>query len=181
MTEVIGIKEIANHLEVTISTLHRLLWLGKLPATKTGDQWQFEKGSIDEWLGEQPIVKKASILVVDDEEMIRDLIRWIMEKRGHEVTLAVDGGEGLKLVEKQDYDMVFIDLKMPGMDGAELFSRIRMRKPYLPVVIITGYPGSDMMTRASHLGAFAVIEKPFEESKLIRAVDVFLKIGKLIR
>ena len=65
---------------------------------------------------------------------------------------------------------------MPVMDGAELFSRIKNIKPKLPVIIITGYPDSDMMSKALAQGPFGVMNKPFSESDIVAAVNTFLGI-----
>ena len=89
---------------------------------------------------------------------------------------AETGCEGLELVKQQDFGLVFIDLKMPGMDGAELFRQIKSIKPKLPVTIITGYPESDMMARALAQGPFGVMSKPFGESDIVAAVNNFLRI-----
>ena len=86
--------------------------------------------------------------------------------------------DGLELVKKQAFNLVFLDLKMPGMDGAELFRQIKTVKPGLPVTIITGYPESDIMERALAHGPFGVMEKPFGESDIVAAVNNFLRITK---
>ena len=84
--------------------------------------------------------------------------------------------EGLELVKQADFDLVFLDLKMPRMDGAELFRQIKIIKPKLPVVIITGYPDSDVMARALAQGPLGVMSKLFDESDIIAAVNSFLRI-----
>ena len=95
------------------------------------------------------------------------------------MTGAEASSEGLELVKQRNFDLIFLDLKMPGMDGAELFRQIRMIKPELPVTIITGYPDSDMMARALAQGPFGVMNKPFGESEIISAVDLFFRISKM--
>ena len=75
-----------------------------------------------------------------------------------------------------DFDMVFLDLKMPVMDGAELFRQIKTIKPDLVVTIITGYPESDLMARALDHGPFGVMNKPFIEQDIVGAVNNFLRI-----
>ena len=119
---------------------------------------------------------KASILVIDDEEVVRLLFKETLEELGHAVTVAETGFEGLELVKQYDFDMVFLDLRMPGMVGDELFGRIKEIKPGLSVTIITGYPDSDMMKRALAQGPFGVMNKPFSESDIIAAVNNFLRI-----
>jgi len=176
MTELMTLEEVAAYLRVTEKTIYRLLKRGGIPATKVGHQWRFNKASIDEWLHQNSVGTKASILVIDDEETIRLLFKETLEDSGHRVITADTGSQGLKLVKKQDFDLVFLDLKMPGMDGAELFRQIKTIKPKLPVTIITGYPDSDMMNRALAQGPFGVMNKPFGEQDIVAAVNNFLGI-----
>ena len=176
MAELMTVEEIAHYLRVTEKTIYRLLKRGKLPATKVGHQWRFDKNSIDEWLKQGSDGTMANILVVDDEEVIRAIFKDTLEELGHRVIVAETGSEGLELVKQTDFDLVFIDLKMPGMDGAELFRQIKTIKPQLPVTIITGYPDSDMMARALAQGPFGVMNKPFGESDIVTAVANFLHI-----
>jgi len=181
MTELMTLEEVASYLRVTDRTIYRLLKGGSIPATKVGQQWRFDKASIDEWLGQKSVRKQASILVVDDEEMIRKLFQDTLGEFGHTVIAVGTSSEGLELVKQSDFDMVFLDLKMPGMDGAELFRQIKTIKPNLPVVIITGYPDSDMMARALANGPFGVMNKPFSESDILAAVNSFIQAGKATR
>jgi len=176
MAELMTVQEVAEYLRVTGKTIYRLLGRGNISATKVGRQWRFDKASIDEWLSRSSVGAKATILVVDDEEIIRALFKEILEELGHTVIVAETGSEGLELVKQQDFDMVFLDLKMPGMDGAELFRQIKAIKPGLPVTIITGYPGSEIMARALAHGPFGVMNKPFGEQDIVAAVTNFLGI-----
>lgn len=181
MTELMTLEEVASYLRVTNRTIYRLLKGGSIPATKVGQQWRFDKASIDEWLGQKSVRKQASILVIDDEEMIRKLFQDTLGELGHTVIAVGTSSEGLELVKQSDFDLVFLDLKMPGMDGAELFAQIKTIKPKLPVTIITGYPDSEMMRRALAQGPFGVMCKPFGEPDIIRAIDTFLGMGKTRR
>jgi len=181
MTELMTVREVAAYLRVTKKTIYRLLRQSKIPATKVGHQWRFEKSSIDEWLQRSLVGAKATILVVDDEEIVRLLFKETLEDLGHRVIIAETGSEGLELVKQQDFDLVFLDLKMPGMVGDDLFGWIKAIKPRVPVTIITGYPDSGMMTRALAQGPFGVMKKPFGESDIITAVNIFLGITQRAR
>ncbi|MBE9482694.1 MAG: response regulator [Chloroflexi bacterium] len=174
MIELMTVREVAVYLRVTEKTIYRLLRQGKIPATRVGHSWRFDKALIDEWLHRSSIGAKAAILVVDDEEMIRVLFREVLENSGHSVTTAETGSKGLELVKQRDFALVFLDLKMPGMDGAELFRQIKAIKPRLSVTIITGYPDSELMAQALSYGPFGVMNKPFGESDIINAVNSFL-------
>ncbi len=175
MAKLMTLQEVADYLRVTKKTIYRLLRQGRIPAVKVGQQWRFYKVSIDEWLHQSSVEAKVNILVIDDEETVLSLIKETLEELGHRVIAAETGSEGLELVKQQDFGLVFLDLKMPGMDGAELFRRIKTIKPKLPVTIITGYPGSDLMARALAQGPFGVMNKPFGEADIVAAVDTFLR------
>ena len=178
MTELMTVEEVARYLRVTKKTLYRLLKQGRIPATKVGHQWRFDKDAIDKWLHQNPAGTRANILVIDDEEVIRSLFKETLEELGHRVIAVETGFEGLKLVKQQEFDLVFIDLKMPRMVGDDLFGRIKAIKPRLPVTIITGYPDSGMMARALAQGPFGVMNKPFSESDIVTAVTNFLRIAR---
>jgi len=177
MTELMTLEEVSRYLRVTRKTIYRLLGRGGIPATKVGHQWRFNKASIDGWLQEKSSGDDANILVVDDEAIIRALFKETLEELGHRVVAVATGFEALELVKKQDFDLVFLDLKMPMMVGDELLGHIKAMKPRLPVTIITGYSDSGMMKRALAQGPFGVMNKPFSESDIIAAVNTFLQIA----
>jgi DNA-binding NtrC family response regulator len=78
------------------------------------------------------------------------------------------------MIRGHDYDIVFLDLKLPGMDGAELFKQIRVIKPELPVTIITGYPDSEIMMHALASGPLGVMKKPFSTTDILTAVNNYV-------
>ncbi|MFC2016834.1 response regulator [Chloroflexota bacterium] len=176
MTKLMTVEEMASYLRVTQKTVYRLLKQGNIPAIKVGCQWRFEKDSIDEWLHQSSVRKKAVILVVDDKEAIWALLKETLEELGHTVVVAETSSEGLELVKQRDFDLVFLDLGMTGMDGAELFRQIKAIKPELPVTITTGYPDSKMMALALAQGPFRVMRKPFGEEDIVSTIDSFLRI-----
>jgi excisionase family DNA binding protein len=177
MNGLMTLEEIAAYLRVTKKTVYRLLDRHLITAKKVGHQWRFEKASIDAWL-RQNVSKTASILVIDDDETIRALFKDALEAEGHSVTAVGDSGQGLEMVKQQNFDFVFLDLIMPGIDGAELFKQIKAIKPRLPVTIITGYLDSDLMAKALASGPLGVIGKPFRGSDIIAAVNNYLHFGK---
>ena len=176
MPQLMTLEEVAAYLRVTKKTIYRLLERDSIPATKVGRQWRFDKDSIDDWLRQKSVGTKANILVIDDEEVIRSLFRDTLEELGHNVAAVSTASKGLELVKQRDFDLVFLDLKMPRMDGAELFRQMKMVKPKLSVTIITGYPDSEIMARALSQGPFGVMNKPFGESDIVAAVSNFLSI-----
>ena len=113
---------------------------------------------------------KARILVVDDEAAIRDSMRMILEYEGHECIVAANGQEALAAVEHDTPDLIFLDIKMPGMDGLEVLSRIRGMAETLPVVMISGHGTVATAVEATKLGAFDFIEKPPANDRILVTV-----------
>lgn len=122
---------------------------------------------------------KPRILVVDDEPAIRDTMRMILDYEGYETVLAASGHEGLAIVEKDPPDLMFLDIKMPGLDGLEALSRLRAINDTLPVVIVSAHGSSTTGLEAGRLGAFRFIEKPLSKDYVIDAVREGLELGNL--
>ncbi len=181
MTEIMTLEEVADFLRVTKQTIHRLLERRGIPAMRVGRQWRFDKASIDVWLRQSSAEIVANILVIDDDETLCALFQDSLQGDGHRVTVVSESSKGLELVRNRDYDLVFLDLKMPEMDGAELFRQIRVAKPDLPVTIITGYPDSDLMMSALAHGPLGVMKKPFRGSDILTALNNYLRFGMQIK
>ncbi len=181
MTELMTIKDLEHYLRFTKKTIYRLLKQRSIPAVKIGNKWRFDKVLIDRWLHQSMEQMKARILIIDDDELIRSLFKETLEGEGHTVITASNSLKALEYMKLWDFDLVFLDLKMPGMDGAELLKQIRSIKPKLSVTIITGYPGSEMMERALEQGPFGVMSKPFNGPDIITAVDSFLHTAQVRR
>ncbi len=120
----------------------------------------------------------ANILIVDDDPAVQITIRLILERAGHHVTAAGDGHTGLALFEASRFDLLFLDIFMPGMDGLETMRHIRVLQPALPIIVISGravapdaYAEPDFLKMATKLGAVASLQKPFRPDALLAAVD----------
>ncbi|HEY2432500.1 MAG TPA: sigma-54 dependent transcriptional regulator [Vicinamibacterales bacterium] len=110
---------------------------------------------------------KARILVIDDEAEIRRSVRMILEYEGYDVQEAASGPEGLALIEREPPDLVFMDIRMPGLDGLEALQKIREINEALPVVIISGHGTVSTAVEATKLGAFDFIEKPLASERVL--------------
>jgi len=110
---------------------------------------------------------KARILLVDDEAEIRRSVRMILEYEGYDVQEASSGPEALALIEREAPDLVFLDIKMPGVDGLEVLEKIKHVNETLPVVIISGHGTVSTAVEATKLGAFDFIEKPLASERVL--------------
>ena len=113
---------------------------------------------------------KPRILVVDDEAAVRDSLKMTLEYDGYDVTLAATGEEGVKLIEREARDLVFLDVKMPGMDGLEVLQKVRHLAEVTPIVVISGHGDISTAVEATRLGAFDFIEKPLERERVLVTV-----------
>ena len=112
-----------------------------------------------------------SILVVDDELLIRDLLYDFFQGQGWNITVAASGVKALKFLSEKEFDVVLTDLKMPEMGGIELTNQLRESHPDLPVVIMTGYPSLETAIDAIRCKVADYIVKPFNINKLYKSVQ----------
>ena len=103
---------------------------------------------------------KLQVLVIDDDAVVGRSFDRVLSDKGYEVSTALSGEEALETMENSKFDVVFTDIKMPGMDGLEVTERIKARCPWTPVVVITGYGTEDNEVKASVLGASGFVRKP---------------------
>jgi two-component system nitrogen regulation response regulator NtrX len=122
---------------------------------------------------------KPRILVIDDEAAIRDSLRMILEYEGYEFLGAPTGQEGLAAIERESPDLVFLDIKMPGMDGLEVLQRIKAVNETVPVVMISGHATVTTAVEATKLGAFDFIEKPLASERVLVTIRNALDRSRL--
>ena len=177
MAGLMTLEEVADYLRVTRKTIYRLLEKRAIPCTRVGHQWRFDREAVEAWLRQNSSGVAAKVLVIDDDETVCELFRDTLEGAGHSVMTAADPVTGLRLAKDKDINLVFLDLKMPIMDGAEVFKEIRTSKPSLPVTIITGFADSELMANAMQSGPFGVMKKPFTPADILTVVATYLHTG----
>lgn len=118
--------------------------------------------------------QRRKILVVDDDETNRLVVRVLMERRNYQVSEAANGPEAIDLVKAQPFDLVFMDLRMPGMDGLETTRRIREdhTDTTLPVVALTSHASPQHQARCCQEGMNAVLCKPLDSEQLDRLIEL---------
>ena len=117
------------------------------------------------------MAEKLRVLFVDDDPAASRLYKSYLSAEGHEVVIADSGIEAVEAAERNTFDVVVMDLNMPGLDGWMSMSLIKARRPKLPVVVLTGDTGKDLETRAKTAGAAGFLTKPCQPDRLIRALE----------
>ncbi len=125
---------------------------------------------------------KPQVLVVDDEEIIRKSLKRLLNKEELDVDLCPRGNEVIDTISKKKYDLMILDLKLPGIDGLELLKRIRATEENrdLMIIVITGYPEIDTAVKAIRLGAFDYIAKPFDIEQIRVVINRALQHRRLL-
>ncbi|HUN40706.1 MAG TPA: response regulator [Acetobacteraceae bacterium] len=112
------------------------------------------------------------ILVVDDDPVIGKSFDRVLSRKGYNVINAANGDEALHKLASEEYDAVFTDIRMPGMSGLEVAEHVRARRPWTPVVIITGYGSAENEARARAAGVSAFLRKPLSPEMIARSAAV---------
>src|SRR5262245_10357956 len=179
-------EEVLEYLQVNLRTVYRLIKAGKIPAVRVGRQWRFRKRDIDAWLDNQrprgggartppapprgtPSTARPRVLVVDDEASIRDLLPETLALAEYGVDAAGDGRSALERMRLYPYDLLIVDLRMPGMDGLAVIREAKRYKGDLPVLIITGFSNESSAIEAVNLGVAGYLTKPFRVPQVLAA------------
>jgi CheY-like chemotaxis protein len=127
----------------------------------------------------------ANILIVDDDPAVQVAIRIVLERAGHVVVVAGDGRKGLAIFDAENFDLLVLDIFMPGMDGLETMKLIHQKQPLIPILVISGRPISadsstapDFLKMAIKLGAISSLQKPFKPVELLAAVAGCLEAAR---
>jgi DNA-binding response OmpR family regulator len=119
----------------------------------------------------------ARILVIDDDRAVRSAVQLVLEHEGLQVHVADDGRAGLKILKAESFDLLIVDVFMPGMDGLETIRLVHEQKPDLPIIVMSGMafrtgsaPAPDFLSMATKLGAICSLKKPFRPRELMAVV-----------
>jgi len=120
-------------------------------------------------------LEKTNILVVDDLRSIRLTLGGILEDEGHNVVTAENGYQAIEAVRKTHFDVIFMDIKMPGINGVQTFREIKRIDPKAVVIMMTAYSAEDLVKEALEEGAYAIVYKPFDIDRIIAIIEEVLK------
>ena len=184
MENLMDIIQVAEYLQMNKMTVYKLARGGKIPAFRVASEWRFKKELIDQWLMNQlkgkPEIEKLgaemksgygkTVLVVDDEEVIRDFFSRTLT--GYKVLTASSGEEALNIIRKDRPDLVLLDIKMPGIDGIETLRKIKEIDRNIVVIMLSAFSTLETNITAARLGAYTSIAKPFDLEEMKSIIKV---------
>ncbi len=124
----------------------------------------------------EEVLKDVLILVVDEWFADRETLKAILEHKGYRVATARDGVEAIKMVKSQHYDIIFLDVILPDINGVEIFEQVKKIDPKATVIMMSGYTEEELVSRAVSDGAYACIYKPFDMEKVIALVEELRRV-----
>jgi excisionase family DNA binding protein len=166
------VKETAAYLRIPLPTVYYLVQRGQLPAVQIGGRWRVKRDLLDRDIlrNEEEQGGAPTVLVVDDDTGLQGMFKLFLKKQGFTRIVVGTGKEALAALNKQKFDLCFLDLQLPDITGDEIYKQAKALHPELPIVIITGYPDSQMLDNILKHGPVTVLKKPLEVEVLERAL-----------
>lgn len=171
--EIWTVNEVADYLRMNPMTIYRLAQQGKIPASKILGSWRFKRQEIESWIKAQEF-QPSKILVIDDDPLIGSTIKNALSKK-HTVILTETAFDALKALENQKFNLIYLDLKLPDMDGVSLYKKIVVSSKNTPVVIITGSTDGELLSKMVTEGVQFVLNKPFTTDEVQQMLS-FIKV-----
>ncbi len=125
--------------------------------------------------------RNGSVLVIDDEEIMREILEALLSREGYDVRLASSGAEGVELAKGHAFDAAVVDVMMPGMDGLQTLAELKKLDDDLPVVMITAFASVETAISAMKSGAFDYITKPFKNDEVLVVVRNAVERNRLVQ
>src|SRR6266508_5093527 len=126
------------------------------------------------------MARKGSILIIDDEEIMREILETLLAREGYSVRVAAGGAEGVELAKSVPFDAVIVDVMMPGMDGMAVLQELKKFDDELPVIMITAFASVENAIAAMKRGAFDYITKPFKNDEVLAVLRNALAQHRLV-
>ena len=160
------VKETAEYLRIPLPTVYYLVQRGQLPAIQIGGRWRVKKDAIDRDVLRSEEQGQPTVLVVDDDTGLQSMFKLFLKKQGFSRIVVGTGREAITALQKQKFDLCFLDLQLPDFTGDEVYKQAKELQPELPIVIITGYPDSHMLDNILKHGPVTVLKKPLDVETL---------------
>jgi excisionase family DNA binding protein len=172
MHNLLTVKETAKYLRIPLPTVYYLVQRGQLPAIQIGGRWRIKKNALDKDILKEEKSGQPTVLVVDDDESLQNLFKLFLKKIGFSRVVVGTVKEAIAALEKQKFDLVFLDLKLPDGPADDVYDFVKGDQPDCPIIIITGYPDSEMLDRILAKGPITVLKKPLKTEQLQQTVRI---------
>lgn len=169
------IKEAAIYLKLNYMTVYKLAQSRRLPSLKVGGSWRFKKELLDEWVVQKATLGGGPVLIVDDDFMILEMLKEMVQAQGYTVSTAGTGELALGEIDREHFDLIFLDLMLPGLKGVELLKAIKEKDTDAIIVIVTAYGDDPLASEVMELGPLFLVRKPFKEKDVIEVLDIVMK------
>ena len=172
MHNLLTVKETAKYLRIPLPTVYYLVQRGQLPAIQIGGRWRIKKNALDKDILKEEKSGQPTVLVVVDDESLQNLFKLFLKKIGFSRVVVGTVKEAIAALEKQKFDLVFLDLKLPDGPADDVYDFVKREQPDCPIIIITGYPDSEMLDRILAKGPITVLKKPLKTEQLQQTVRI---------
>ena len=172
MHNLLTVKETAKYLRIPLPTVYYLVQRGQLPAIQIGGRWRIKKNALDKDILKEEKSGQPTVLVVDDDESLQNLFKLFLKKIGFSRVVVGTVKEAIAALEKQRFDLVFLDLKLPDGPADDVYDFVKRDQPDCPIIIITGYPDSETLDRILAKGPITVLKKPLKTEQLQQTVKI---------
>jgi len=172
------VKETAEYLRIPLPTVYYLVQRGKIPAIQIGGRWRIKKSALDRDILRQDKQGQPTVLVVDDDPVLQDLFQTFLKKIGFSRVVVGTAKEAIKSLRKQKFDLMFLDLQLPDAPGDQVYKTAKQIDLDLNVIVITGYPDSEILDRILQVSPVTVLKKPLKVEQLNQTVKMLVHDGQ---
>jgi excisionase family DNA binding protein len=166
------VKETAEYLRIPLPTVYYLVQRGQIPAIQIGGRWRIKKSALDRDILRQDKQGQPTVLVVDDDADLQELFKAFLKKIGFSRVVVGTAKDAISSLRKQKFDLMFLDLQLPDAPGDQVYKTAKQIDPDLNVVVITGYPDSEMLDRILQISPVTVLKKPLKIEQLNQTVKI---------
>ena len=166
------VKETAEYLRIPLPTVYYLVQRGQIPAIQIGGRWRIKKSSLDRDILRQDKQGQPTVLVVDDDPDLQELFKAFLKKIGFSRVVVGTAKDAISRLRKQKFDLMFLDLQLPDAPGDQVYKTAKQIDFDLNVIVITGYPDSEMLDRILQISPVTVLKKPLKIEQLNQTVKI---------
>jgi excisionase family DNA binding protein len=172
LPNLLTVKETAEYLRIPVPTVYYLVQRGQIPAIHIGGRWRIKKSSLDRDILRQDKQGQPTVLVVDDDPDLQELFKAFLKKIGFSRVVVGTAKNAISSLRKQKFDLMFLDLQLPDAPGDQVYKTAKEINPDLNVIVITGYPDSEMLDRILQISPVTVLKKPLKIEQLNQTVRI---------